>query len=466
MLVLQPGHRLDRFELLRQIGEGGAAQLWLVRGTGKRLERLFTMKVVARESAPDTHFLDVARVAAGIDHPNVARIFELGEAGGALFVVMEYVPGDRLERLTRALARVNVPLPAGIAARIVADACSGMHAAHELRGERGALRGIVHGAISPQNILLGESGVAKLIDFGTSGGKAKSRYTAPEQALGVAVDRRVDVFAAGAVLYTLLAQCPPFDPPPPLPESVPRGIAAVVAQALAKKPADRFPSGAEMRNALEDALHVARLRVTTEDVGRFYEQHLEGRIHARRTAVEEALQRATQRALMAERGTSRAGEESAANAGRAASPPRHPGERLAAAVAKAFPPAPETPRFVEMPIAAVGPPSAVMSSVPSVPSTTPSPGETNRGSAPPALEKKLTAWAAAGAVVMVAIVVAAWHSGRTAVVRGGAGAVTTVMGGTVAAKPVAPQVRAGTQTGADARAREAADAGAATRPTP
>ena len=205
------------------------ASVWVARLKGKHgFEKLVAIKTILPQYSNDVTFqrmfLDEARIACGIEHTNVAQIFELGDEQGVLYLVMEWVDGDSLAKLQRAVERKGTSIPYGVSLRILADACGGLHAAHDLRGKNGALLGVVHRDISPENILLAAKGTAKLIDFGiakardrlageTSAGvlKGKVHYMAPEQALGEATDLRADVWAVGAVLYHLVAGRPPFD---------------------------------------------------------------------------------------------------------------------------------------------------------------------------------------------------------------------------------------------------------------
>src|ERR1019366_8718221 len=209
---LMPGYFLDRYELLCPLADGGMASVWVARLRGKHgFEKLCAIKTILPQFASDGRFqemfVDEARIEARIEHPHVAQIIDVGEQHDITYLVMEWVDGDSLSRLVRTLKKKDAPLPHHVLLRIVADVCGGLHAAHELKDERGALLGVVHRDVSPQNILVGSRGVAKLIDFGiakardrltgdTNPGlmKGKIHYTAPEQAHGVEVDRRADVF--------------------------------------------------------------------------------------------------------------------------------------------------------------------------------------------------------------------------------------------------------------------------------
>ncbi len=269
-------------------------------------------------------FLDEARIASGIEHANVARTFDLGDEHGVLYLAMEWVDGDALSKIDRALEKKGDKVPVGVLLRIMADTCSGLHAAHELRGKHGAPLGVVHRDVSPHNILVSAGGVAKLIDFGiakardrgigeTNAGtlKGKIHYMAPEQALGGAIDRRADIWAVGAVLYHLLSGKPPFSgdnqlatlhqlasgkPPPPLPATVHPAVAGIVRRALAHDREKRFSTADGLRGAIEAAMVSARHVTTTADVAAFVAHQVADRAAKRGEAIRLALDAAEERA--------------------------------------------------------------------------------------------------------------------------------------------------------------------------
>jgi serine/threonine-protein kinase len=323
------GSTFDAYEILALLARGGMANVWLARQRMKHgLETVVAIKTILPEFSLDpkfqTMFLDEARIACRIDHPNVARLLDVGEAQGSSYIVMEYVGGESLSRLRRTFARMNKTLPLAISLRVTADLCAGLHAAHELVGADGVALGVVHRDVSPQNVLLSDSGVVKLIDFGvakargrlggeTSAGfaKGKARYMAPEQASGLGLDRRADVFAAGAVLYELLASRTPIEgdndmvvlkhlvsdtPIDPLPVSVPEPVRAVVEHALCKTPSDRYATAAAMRDAIEEAMAELGLRASAGDIERTLREQLADRIAERKQSVEAAMRAADVRA--------------------------------------------------------------------------------------------------------------------------------------------------------------------------
>jgi serine/threonine-protein kinase len=261
---LAPGYRLDRYELLCPIADGGMASVWIARQTGKHgFQKLVAIKTILPKYAADPSFqrmfLDEVRIASRIEHAHVTQILDVGDQHGVTYLVMEYVDGDALAKVHYAAKQRGSLVPPDISLRVMADVCGGLHAAHELIDADGHPLGVVHRDVSPQNILVSAKGDAKIIDFGiakardrisedTNAGqlKGKVRYMAPEQALGKPLDRGADVWSVGASLYHLLTGRPPFEgendiqtlyllvsgrPPAPI-EHVHPAVAAVVQRAL------------------------------------------------------------------------------------------------------------------------------------------------------------------------------------------------------------------------------------------
>lgn len=319
-LDLRAGARLDRYELMFPLAEGGMAAVWLARLRGKRgFEQLVAIKVIKPHLSEDMRFeemfLDEARIASRIRHPNVAGILDLGEEQGILYLVMEWVDGDSLSRTRRLVAKHGAKLPLRISLRIMADVAAGLHAAHEQKDESGANLGVIHRDVSPQNILVSTSGAVKVIDFGiakarnraaaeTTDGlvKGKVAYMSPEQAEGLPIDRRADVWAVGVCLYELVTGRLPFDGDsqqeilrllvrgtdvPPLPNDVPSVVRGVIGQALARDPADRFLTAAALERALEGALTTLDLPTTSDDIATFLNATCPERLQARREMLAE-----------------------------------------------------------------------------------------------------------------------------------------------------------------------------------
>jgi serine/threonine-protein kinase len=281
---------LGRYELLTPVARGGMGQVWAGRLRGARgFNKLVAIKTLlplqGSEGRLESMLLEEARIAALVHHPNVVQTQELGEHEGTLYLVMEWVDGEPLSfLLERADDRGGMPL--AIAVNLVGQTLLGLHAAHELTDETGASLGVVHRDVSPHNVLVTYSGVAKLVDFGiakatnqrssvTDAGEVKGKfsYMAPEQILSsTEVDRRADLFATGIVLYTLTAGRHPFmaenpggvlhkitsEKPAPEPSTIvadyPSELARVVMKALAKDRDERFRSADEMLAALQEAV--------------------------------------------------------------------------------------------------------------------------------------------------------------------------------------------------------------------
>ena len=304
---LAPGYRLDRYELICPIASGGMAMVWLARLRGKRgFEKLFAIKTIKTEHISDASFqemfLDEARIASRIIHPNVAQIVELGEQDDILYLVMEFVDGDSLAKLNRLGQKRGRRMPAGVALKIMADVCDGLHAAHQLMDERGESLAVVHRDVSPQNILVTSAGIAKVIDFGlvkaknrssaeTQSGvvKGKIRYMAPEQLGGTRIDHRADVWAVGMCLYELLSGIIPYandddlevlrrltssNPLPPFDLGLEPQLNTLLAHAIVKEPEGRFASCAAMRKAIDATAKELGLDAGTDDVAEYLRHNL------------------------------------------------------------------------------------------------------------------------------------------------------------------------------------------------
>ncbi|MCW5837256.1 MAG: serine/threonine protein kinase, partial [Labilithrix sp.] len=218
--------QVGRYALGAPIARGGMATLHLGRLVGSAgFARTVAIKRLHRHLCADPSFLDAfadeARLAARIRHPNVVPTLDVvsteasAAAPGELLLVMEYVDGESLSALAR---QAKAPLPPPIVVAIVSEMLHGLHSAHEARSEDGQPLGIVHRDVSPQNVLVGADGVARLVDFGiaratgvrrgssTGEGdlKGKLAYMAPEQIRREPVTRKTDIFAAGIVLWELL----------------------------------------------------------------------------------------------------------------------------------------------------------------------------------------------------------------------------------------------------------------------
>ncbi|HSC89378.1 MAG TPA: serine/threonine-protein kinase, partial [Polyangiaceae bacterium] len=311
---------VDRYELIGEIASGGMATVYLARLTGVGgFQRLFAIKRLHPHLAGDKEFvemfLDEARLAAGIHHPHVVPILEVGASPGGYYLVMEYIEGETFARLLARAASTRQPIPMSVVLRIGLDTLAGLHAAHELRDETGQLAGVVHRDVSPQNVLVGVDGVARITDFGVARAaarltatrvgqlKGKIAYMAPEQARGEEnLDRRADVFAAGIVIWEGLAHRRLFkaeneagtlsrvlnEPIPILVDAapgVPRAISDVVMRSLARDLDVRYATCADFADALERAALVSGIGATSRDMQGYLSQTLGPEIQEQRDAL-------------------------------------------------------------------------------------------------------------------------------------------------------------------------------------
>lgn len=286
-----PAGTIGSYELLRPLGRGGMAEVWLAHqhGPGGFIRPVAIKRVLGEMAAEQelmNMFMDEARHAARISHPHVAHIYELGHHEGQPYIAMEYVRGWDLRTVLDAVVDAGGKVPTEVAARVGADICSGLHAAHVAMDPKGRPLGMVHRDVSPQNILLGVDGHVKIVDFGiaraldssthTRPGVAKGKpsYMAPEQVVPDAdggVDSRTDVFAVGIVLHEMLTGAPLFrsDTTPatlaavlrapiplirPLRSEVSAELERAVLKALSRERSGRPPSAQAMQLLLEGAL--------------------------------------------------------------------------------------------------------------------------------------------------------------------------------------------------------------------
>jgi eukaryotic-like serine/threonine-protein kinase len=287
---LAPPRVIGRYALYDTIATGGMATVHLGRLLGSvGFARTVAIKRLHAQFAGDPEFvsmfLDEARLVARISHPNVVPTLDVVSTEGELFLVMEYVHGESVARLSRAARQIGTRMPPEMVVAMMVGVLHGLHAAHEASSERGEPLGIVHRDVSPQNILVGVDGVARVLDFGVakSAGrmqasrdgqlKGKLSYMAPEQVRGK-VSRTTDVYAASIVLWEALTGKRLFDgqnegqifdrvlkgcqtAPSTVVTDLPRALDDVTMRGLCVSPAKRFQTAREMARALEDAVHAA-----------------------------------------------------------------------------------------------------------------------------------------------------------------------------------------------------------------
>ena len=311
-----------KYLLLRQLAIGGMAEVYLARQSGPAgFEKECVIKRILPSLAADQQFvnmfLDEARIAARLSHPNIVQIFDLGSIGeGDYFLAMEHVHGVDLQQIEEAEAQRGGRIPLAIAVRIASNVAEGLEHAHRATDGRGHALGLVHRDVTPSNVIISFDGVSKILDFGIAKAVAKKQrtevgvikgkipYMSPEQVQGESLDFRSDLFSLGTMLYELTTGHKPFegegpadlsmkilhdDPRPPdfYVERFPTPLSDVIERAMAKKPADRFQSARELHEALEEFLLHAGIRSTSHDVAAYLEGLFPGlRDKARAEAAE------------------------------------------------------------------------------------------------------------------------------------------------------------------------------------
>lgn len=307
---IAPGSTLGRYEVLVPIASGGMARVWAARLVGQGgFTKIVALKTILPELAQHTQFrtmfLDEARIASKLRHPNVCETLDIGEEDGALYLTMEWVDGPSLLQLVRVTKKdddggpeknFRMLVDARVAARIIADASAGLHAAHDLVDDDGTPLKVVHRDVSPHNILVSSGGLVKVTDFGvakaqgrshlTNAGEIKGKvsYMAPEQLVAAEdIDRRCDVFALGCVLYEITLGRRAFPgtneaeivsailrgqvaKPSDVSKAYPSELEAIVMRALAPERAARYASADVLRTELEAWLTRSGPPVTSHEV--------------------------------------------------------------------------------------------------------------------------------------------------------------------------------------------------------
>ena len=289
--------RLGSYEILRQLARGGMAELFLARTVGPEgFEKLVVLKKILPKFAESSKFvrlfLDEARLAAALDHPHIAHVYDLGKLETSYFFTMEYVHGQDLHAVVKRAGRLGKRIPIAHAVQLAHAVASALHYAHDRRGHDGALLGIVHRDVSPSNVLVSYDGAIKLVDFGVAKAttssvktrtgtlKGKISYMSPEQAKGSPIDRRSDVFALGTVLWELVTSQRLFkadndlatiqkiihseaEPPTQLRPDCPPELETIVLKALAVDASERYQTAEDLQLDLEELAREHKLVQST-----------------------------------------------------------------------------------------------------------------------------------------------------------------------------------------------------------
>ncbi|MDF2691901.1 MAG: uncharacterized protein K0S65_284 [Labilithrix sp.] len=312
--------RIGRYDVLLPLASGGAGTVYLARQRGvggfdREVALKLTHRAVVHESEMSDELIEEAKLATRIRHPNVVAVLDAGEDPQGVFLIMQYVEGETLAGLLRGARKGERELPLPIALRMLLDGISGLHAAHELKSERGEPLSLVHRDFSPQNLLVGVDGIGRLSDFGiakalsragvtaTGTVKGKLGYMSPEQVRGKSLDRRSDVWAAGVVAWEILTRKRLFtaadqqavlfkivSETAPRARSVnpdiPEALDEVVAGALARDPEQRIASAEDLRRRIDAAATSAGIAIaSTSDVARFMEESLAEKLASRHAQI-------------------------------------------------------------------------------------------------------------------------------------------------------------------------------------
>jgi Protein kinase domain len=285
------GSPFGRYQPVRLLGSGGMADVYLARSVGEAgFEKQVALKIMhshlGRVEEAVAHFLDEARLASRLSHPNIVHIYDLGRNGDDYFIAMEYIDGTDLERVIHSLRAGGRQVPVAIGLGILRKVCDGLHAAHTATDGEGRPLGLVHRDVKSANVLISKDGAVKIADFGivkaeqqlhkTSVGQAKGTlaFMAPEQRMGAKVDARADVFGVGALGYELMTALevnldlvamlqrgvdgwPHLPVPTQARPDLPPELDAILFRALAFEADQRYPSCAALEN---DLAHVAKSR--------------------------------------------------------------------------------------------------------------------------------------------------------------------------------------------------------------
>ncbi|MFN0252230.1 MAG: serine/threonine-protein kinase, partial [Kofleriaceae bacterium] len=302
-VVAEVGSTANNYQVLAKLATGGMAEIFLARGASAAgVERYVVLKRILRERASDANFvqmfLEEARLAAQLNHPHVAQVYDIGKLGDSYFFTMEYVHGETVRALLHRARSLRREIPLGNVLTVISHAASGLHHAHERIGIDGRPLGIVHRDVSPSNLMISYEGSVKLVDFGvakaenrtseTRSGtvKGKISYLSPEQCRGAPVDRRSDLFSLGIVFWEMLTterlyrRASDFEnmhaivtEPPPPPSTRRAGLTpevdSIAMRLLAKNREERFQTADELIEVLENVATHHNAMMSSSSLSRF-----------------------------------------------------------------------------------------------------------------------------------------------------------------------------------------------------
>jgi eukaryotic-like serine/threonine-protein kinase len=328
---LGPGVQVGRYLLQSRLASGGMADVWLATAKGASgFQKTVVLKTILPRLADNPEFVKMfineALLAAALEHPNIVHIFDLGQAGDAYYIAMEYIAGRTLRQVQRALRNKErrVP-PPWFVLSVASSVCDALHYAHNRRDDSGKPLNIVHRDVTPENIMIAFTGDIKVLDFGIAKAstaatqtqvgtlKGKFAYMAPEQVAGAAragapADPRFDIYALGVLLYECLTGVRPFragnelmllrqileeEPEPPSKRAswIPKALERIIMTAMARDPAERYQSAELLRHAVDDYLTGRRMYPTRHHVAEYvcklFEQPL-GELSPSSAGVEDA----------------------------------------------------------------------------------------------------------------------------------------------------------------------------------
>jgi len=311
---------LGDYHLRKRLAVGGMGEVHLAEKQGPEgFVKPVVIKSVRPELARDPGFvqlfLDEARLAGLLQHPNIAQVFDFGLADGVYFIAMEYVAGYTVDDIRRRLGELGHFMPLEHVANIASQACQGLHYAHSLTDRNGESLGLVHRDVSPHNVIVGRDGTVKLVDFGIAKARAgltrvrakgtvgKNAYMSPEQAVDGAVDGRSDLFSLGVCLWELctnqrlhperLDAPPVYEPERPirgvdeLRAEVPKQFSRILTRSLAIRPEERFRDARDMHLELERFQAALTHYAGQAALARFVDDLAEGRLE--KTPIPDAL---------------------------------------------------------------------------------------------------------------------------------------------------------------------------------